>query len=306
MQHRISRRDILKQGVGAAGTSAVLLTPAFSPAVPDQQNRIPSRLADEGWVWDGQAINGQWYLSIFGTGEGARWFGVKNLCHMFHDNTAMAMEKVRDFQAVVCEISKWKYHRLDHPQLKGLGNPMYMAVDPRIPTKREEAAKVAALAQSFPNIVGAIDDDLMGHIKKEGLKPEEYATVYQALKAKNPNLKLWSIVYSTELKKEDWEGFKESIDVMNLWVWKSSDLPNLERYVDQCQAIFNKPIIVGAYMRDFTTLQATPKDMLKVQWDQILKMVQSGTIAGFSIIGGFMIDLHPDVAVWIRDFIRAN
>jgi hypothetical protein len=31
-----------------------------------------------------------------------------------------------------------------------------------------------------------------------------------------------------------------------------------------------------------------------------------GTIQDYSILGGFLIDMHPEQARWIRDFIKAN
>jgi len=42
--------------------------------------------------------------SIFGAGEGAGWFGLKRECYMFHENNDLAMEKLRGFKEVVCEI----------------------------------------------------------------------------------------------------------------------------------------------------------------------------------------------------------
>ena len=96
-------------------------------------------MADAGWCWDGQGINGDWTLSIFGVGEGTKWFGLRKCCFMFHPNTEMAMEKLRDMDEVVCEISKWEYQKVEHPEYKGLGAPMRQYHDGTIQRKQHEA-----------------------------------------------------------------------------------------------------------------------------------------------------------------------
>jgi hypothetical protein len=67
-----------------------------------------------------------------------------------------------------------------------------------------------------------------------------------------------------------------------------------------------KPINVGCYLRDFTLLEAVPMDLLKHQWKFVAKAVGDGTIQGFQIISGKLIDMHPQQATWVRDFIKAN
>jgi extradiol dioxygenase family protein len=264
-------------------------------------------MADAGWCWDGQAINGQWQFTIFGAGEGTKWFGLKRCCFMFHPNTAMAMEKLRDMKEIVCEISKWECQKIEGTQYKGLGAPMRMNHDGRIERKCREAEIVSKLSRKYPNVTGAFDDDLYGKIKAEHITPEQYAAVRRAVKSANPKLKHWGVVYSHELKKENWAGFTDSLDVVTLWVWASKNLVNLDRYVEQCREIFpGKPINVGCYLRDFTLLDGVPMEMLKVQWEFIRKALRDGTIQGYSILGGFLIDIHPEQATWVRDFIKAN
>lgn len=263
-------------------------------------------MADFGWCWDGQAINGQWQLSIFGVGEGTRWFGLRKCCFMFHPNTAMAMEKLRGIESVVCEISKWEYQKVEGAG-GGLGAPMRAHHDGRIERKRREAEIVSQLSLTYPNVVGAFDDDLYGKIRAEHITPDQYAEVRRAVKSANPGLQHWGVVYSHELKKENWAGFEDLLDVVTLWVWHSKDLRNLPRYVDECRQIFpGKPINIGCYLRDFTLLAGVPMDMLKVQWEFLLTALSDRIISGYSILGGFLIDMHPEQATWVRDFIRAN
>lgn len=265
------------------------------------------RLADVGWVWDGQAINGQWSLSIFGSGEGTRWFGLRRCCHMFHRNNALAMEKLADLDEVVCEVSKWDAERVEHPRYPGLGAPMRMVHDGRMERKIAEADAVGRLSTVFPNITAIYDDDLLGKIKQEKITPREYSRVRDAARAHNPALKLWAVVYTHELDPANWAGFQDCIDVVSLWVWNSAHLDRLDADVARCQAIFpGKPIILGCYLRDFTLLAGLPMDRLEYQWNGVLEYVNSGAIAGYSILGGFLIDLHEEQARWVRDFIAAH
>ena len=300
-----SRRDFIHKSIaglalGSSGINAIACSPTEAP-------RQPRKMADAGWCWDGQAINGQWQLSIFGAGEGTHWFGLKKCCFMFHPNTAVAMEKLRDMDEVACEISKWEYQKVEHPDYRGLGAPMRMYHDGRIERKCREAEIVSELSLTYPNITGAFDDDLYGKIIAENIKPSEYATVHESIKKSNPGLKHWGVVYSHELNRENWAGFSDLLDVVTLWVWDSRNLVNLEQYVDQCLEIFpGKEINIGCYLRDFTILDAVPMELLKHQWQLVSRYVDDGIIAGYSILGGFLIDIHPRTATWVRDFIKAN
>ena len=87
-------------------------------------------------------------------------------------------------------------------------------------------------------------------------------------------------------------------------MWESKNLVHLDEYIAQCADIFpGKPIVVGCYLRDFTLLDGVPMDRLEFQWHRVLEHVRTGAIAGYAILGGFLIDLHEKQARWVRDFI---
>lgn len=281
------------------GSAVALSASALASCATNQAQSPPRAMADAGWCWDGQGFNGGVNPSIFGVGEGTRWFGLNKVCFMFHPNTPLAMEKLCGFKEVVCEISKWKIRRCE--------NGVAHYLDGHIQTKVEEAANVSRLSRRYSFIAGAIDDDLLGAIKREKIKPEQYGAVYRALKKENPQLKLWAVVYTHELKKENWAGFEPYMDVVNLWEWNAAKLSDLPRHVALCQELFpGKPIVLGCYLRDFPTKQGVPMEMLKLQWEFVRKALDDGTIQGYSILGGFLIDMHPEQAKWVRDFIKAN
>lgn len=299
MSNNMTRRNLLR---GAAAMSAIGLSRLATGDAPR-----PRTMADAGWCWDGQGLNGLWQMSIFGAGEGTKWFGLRKCCFMFHPNTALAMDKLRDMEEVVCEISKWECERVDHPQYKGLGAPARSKHDGRIERKQREAAIVSELSQKYANVAGAIDDDLYGAIKSQHITTADYAKVHLALQGANRKLKHWGVVYSHELKKDNWAGFTDFLDVITLWVWASKDLVHLDRYVADCRQLFpNSAINIGCYLRDYTLLAGVPMELLKHQWELVRRYVADGTVQGYSILAGCLIDVHPQQATWVRDFIRAN
>ncbi|MCX7599728.1 MAG: hypothetical protein N2512_12805 [Armatimonadetes bacterium] len=264
-----------------------------------------TRLRDVGWAWDGQALDYPCGTSIFGLGEGARWFGLTRVCAMFHPNTRLALEKLAVFDEVICDISKW-----DFKWVRDVDDGRFslrLEHHGTLARKLREADNLSRLSLEFPNLTGGFDDDLLGKVRAEGLTPEQYAGVGVALKRHNPALQHWGVVYAHELDPEDWRGFESILDVVNLWVWKSEDLVHLDRYVARARAIFpNQPIVLGCYLHDFTLGTAVPMDRLRFQWEKVARYVADGLIAGYSILGGFLIDAHETEARWVRDFIAAH
>ncbi len=295
----MTRRSLIKRAA-AVPVVAALFDPANGKA--DSVDVKPQEFSDAGWCWDGQGFNGGVNPSIFGAGEGTRWFGLRKTAFMFHPNTELALEKLRDFEEVICEISKWKVRRCE--------NGVAHYLDGAIETKRREAATVGRLSRSFANVTGAIDDDLLGIIRREKIKPDQYRLVYEALKAENPELKLWVVVYDNELDKDNWAGFEPLVDVVNLCVGhQTQDFPRLGRFLDQCEEIFpGKPVNLIYRLRDFRKRPVGPvsMDLLAEHWKDIRKYVDQGRLSGYSILGGFLIDMHPQQARWLRDFIAAG
>lgn len=217
------------------------------------------------------------------------------------------MEKLSNFKEVICDISKWDYHKADCGGYSGLGFPVAMKADVSIERKKLEAANLRQLSVTYPNITGAFDDDLIQIIKRDRISPEQYASVHAVLKTAHPELKHWIVIYSHELDKSVLLPYKNTFDVVTLWIWSSKDLVNIEKYIDQCHRIFpDKDIYLGCYLRDFTLLDGVPMELLRHQWEVVAKSFYDGKIQGYHILGGFLIDIHPEQAKWIKDFIKAN
>lgn len=258
------------------------------------------RMRDVGWIWEGQGLDPGVDPSIFGVGEGAEYFGLRRACYMFHPNTPLAMQKLSHLDEIVCDISKWKYRRTDD------GGAAHW-VDASPASVRAEAENVSRLSVEFLNISGALHDDMRGLVKREGYSPDDYAPIHAALLSANPKLKLWAVVYTHELKPEEWAGYTPFMDVINLWVWEAKNLPHLDGYVEECRGLFpQKPIILGCYLRDYPTVAPVPMELLTFQWERLACYLEEGQVQGYSILGTVLIDGQQEQARWVRDFIAAN
>ena len=253
-----------------------------------------------GWVWEGQGLDPGVDPSIFGIGEGCDYFGLSRAVYIFHPTTELALAKLSRLDEVVCDISKWKWRNTDD------GGWAHW-IDSSAESVAREAALVSELSTHFPNVAGGFHDDMRGLVKREGITPEQYATVYEALKRDNPELKLWSVVYTHELDPAEWAGFEPYMDVVNLWVWEAKNLPRLDEEIERCRELFpGKPLNLGCYLRDYPTVAPVPMEMVKLQWETLLKHLEAGTIDGYSILAAVLIDGHQEQAEWIREFIAAN
>lgn len=256
---------------------------------------------DIGWVWEGQGIDPNVPPSIYGLGQGARYFGLSRANFLFHPNDVYALDLLRDYDEVTCDISKWgwEWNEDGRPACAPKSDPM---------TVRTEGENVARLAKQFPNITGVYCDDLLGLMKRSKYGPKEFGDIRAAIRDLNPKLNLWTVVYTHEVEEAVfWTEMRPHIDVVTLWIWKSEDIVHMPQYVDQCQSLFpGKPIIMGVYLRDYTQVAPIPVDVVKGQMEGIAGLVDKGKLSGYSILAAVLIDGHRPQADAVRDFIAAQ
>ena len=259
------------------------------------------RMADAGWVWEGQGLDPGVHPSIFGLGEGADFFGLSRVHFMFHPLTELAFEKLSDKTEVVCDISKWLFRDCG---TNGGGSECY--VDAAIDAVCAEAEKVSAFSRTFRNIAGAIYDDMKGLIEKRGHTPEDVEHIVRALKRHNPDLRLECVVYRRELADAAfWRPLRPYVDVVSLWFWGWQRLDELAAATEACRELFEaKPVRMGCYLRDYPSLSPMPMEAVRRQWRFLAEALADGRLDGFEILGAVLIDGHLEQARWVRDFIR--
>jgi len=265
------------------------------------QNQAGRSMADAGWVWEGQGLDPGVHPSIFGVGEGADFFSLRKVHFMFHDTTDLALTKLRDKEAVVCDVSKWRFRDCGE---HGNGSESYC--DGSLESVCAEAEKIGLLSQTYPNLRGGFYDDMKGLMQRHGHSPSSCAAVSNALRKHNPGLTLECVVYSHELDYAGfWEPLQEYIDVVSFWIWKYQDLADIERHVARCREVFpGKPISMGCYLRDYTLRAPVPMDAIRHQWTLLAEMLEDGRVAAFDILGAVLIDGHLEQACWVRNFIQ--
>ncbi|MGD9494898.1 MAG: hypothetical protein AB7Y46_01185 [Armatimonadota bacterium] len=257
-------------------------------------------MREVGWVWEGQGLDPGVDPSILGVGDGCRYFGLSRANYMFHPNTEFAMQHMAWLDEVTCDIAKWRYQDTQRG-----GSDHWVDSSPQ--TVRAEAALVSELSVRYPNITGAFHDDMLGLVRREGMNGEQYGQVYEAVKSANPALKLWVVVYTHELDAPEWAEFAPFMDVVNLWIWRSEELPDQDAQIARCRERFpGKPLVMGCYLRDYTLRAPVPMQMLRAQWDSVVRNLEAGTLDGFSILSANLIDGHLEQAAYIRDLIAAH
>lgn len=293
IEKQLSRRGFVAASAALAAGAMVSAEPAHAA----------TKLADVGWVWEGQGLDPGVYPSIFGVGEGAEFFGLRRAHYLFHPNTDLALQKLSPLEEVRCDISKWKFRNCG---TTGGGSECYN--DSTLEEICAEAEKVSRFSLTYKNISGGFFDDMKGLMEQRGHTPEECAAVRDALKRHNPSLQLECVVYAHELEKTKfWKPLAPLMDVISFWVWGYQHLETLEDSLHQCIELFpGKPILMGCYLRDYPTAAPIPLEAIKRQWNTMAKALADKRIVGYDILGAVLIDGQLEQATWVRDFIKAN
>ncbi len=263
------------------------------------------KMAQAGWVWEGLAFDPEVDPTVYGVGEGVKYFGVPGANFIFHPNNEVNFAKLSDVPRVTADISKWVWYATT---AEGTGRHTFAQRrddDPEV--VKAEAAKVSRLSLDFPNVVAAFIDDTHGVCVRDNYTPDTPAQISEALHSDNPDLDLWIVVYTHELDKDYWQDWVDSVDVINLWIWRSEEIPGIDDDIARCRQLFpDKRLVMGVYMRDYTPRIPVPLDMLEIELEAIARHLEAGTLDGYNILGACLIDQHPEQAEFIRDFIRAH
>ena len=256
---------------------------------------------DRGWVWEGQGIDPGVPPSIYGLGQGARYFGLSRVNYLFHPNDEHALRLLADYTEVTCDISKWGWEWNDDGRPKCVPRSDFATV-------QSEGENVARMAKKFQNITGVYCDDLFGLMKRSKYGPKEFGDIRAAIRNLNPDLNLWTVIYTHEFEKVDfWTKIRPHIDIVTLWIWNFENIGHMHEYVDQCRELFpGKPIIMGVYLRDYTTRAPVPVGRVRSQMNGIADLIAQGKLAGYSILAAVLIDGHRPQADSVRDFIYSQ
>jgi hypothetical protein len=258
------------------------------------------RMRDYGWVWEGQGLDPGVYPSIYGIGDGCKYFGLDRAIFLFHPIDRYALEKMADLKEVVCDISE------TGPGYDRDGLTREVIATPE--RTRARAELVSRLSLEFPNVTGGYFDDLKGLMKAHNYTVNDLAATRAALNVHNPNLKMWAVVYGHELDDEDyWKSVAPHIDIVSLWVWESANLNLLDEHLRRVDELLpGKPVNIGIYLRDYSIPAPVPVEQLRMQMANILTYLEQERIAGYQILATVTIEGQREQADFLRDFIAAH
>ena len=219
--------------------------------------------------------------------ELADFFHTRNIV-FFHpgDHQVSLLEHLVDYENVICNI----------------GDPSTLKDAERQSAK---AKGFSRLSIDFPNIVGGIVDDFSTAVKNARMPVDLMKETYTSLKCSNTSLRLLAVVYTMHLDL-DFSAYLPYIDLINLWVWKASDLIDLDKYMEKAKRVFpGKPIHLGLYLYDYgDTCDTLPLNLIQFQFERARKYLEDGRIEGLHLLGSYLKqELHSEQAQWIADCI---
>jgi hypothetical protein len=170
----------------------------------------------------------------------------------------------------------------------------------------EEAENLSRMSLKYPNIVGGVIDDMIGNCGTRYSR-NLYMEVHEALKAHNPKLETYSVVYGEELDSPMLKLFRavECPDWIILWTRKN-DLPAFEMNVEKARYLFpGRKIMIGIFMFDFS-VTVLPSDLPSIafQLEMSRRLLRQNKIHDIVILGDREIKKCPAVAKHIREFFE--
>lgn len=263
------------------------------------------RFSDVGWAWEGQGFDPGVPPSIFGVGEAAEFLGLARSIFIFHPTTPLSLGKLADKAEVAVDISKWKLREVRLSE--GFYDVAWQSFrDSRPATAVEEAGILSRLSLDFPNVAAGFIDDTTCMFEYGDYGTRVPEQIRAALNGANPDLKLWIVVYVTQLNSGYWQPFLPYVDVISLWM-DEEDIPVLEANVERCREVFpGKQISVGSYIRNYREMRAVKLSRLEEQYETMYRLWQEGRIDGYNVLSANEIDIALAECEWIRDFIAAH
>ena len=194
-----------------------------------------------------------------------------------------------------------------------------------------ELPATLSLAQEFPNIRGIFLDDFVRPIpRKKATDPDtgrpamslaDLRQLRDQIKASGKPLDIWVTLYTHEVNPErkgskipfrscepPLANFLAEFDVLTLWTWDSTEIPELEANLTALEKIAPKKarIALGLYLWDFQNKKPVPVELMKHQCELGLKWLKEGRISDMIFLANTMLDVGMPSAEFAREWIRTH
>ena len=183
-----------------------------------------------------------------------------------------------------------------------------------MPKMAESAAKISKLSLKYKNISGAVIDDFLDRNGvTEKMSPEELKAVSEALKKENPGLKLYVVRYTWQDQNE-LIPYLEHFDVINLWVWVSTEHYWRAEYapeLDRIKKLTGKPVIQGLFLHNYGETwnngdKPVALDLVQLQCQKVFPKVRDSSLEGCIVLqnGWFDRNDHREQLQWLKDYLE--
>lgn len=262
------------------------------------------KLKDNFWLWGqnagshhegspeaGYRLPGK---NLLGPREGADFFGLDKMLRVtmkagpfppFDDEA----EKIKDLKEVV-----WS-------AIGAGGAKQYSEGD------HSDIDEVIRMAEIYPNVTGAIVDDFFRSSEIPGVSVARHS-VESILNMREKlhnfhkrRLDLWLVWYTYQLdfKVDD---YLDLFDVITLWTWKGSDLPNLDENIKKClNKTPGKRHFAGCYLWNYGERMPLTMDQMKYQLDRYYYWMKKGDIEGIIFCSNATV---PDTGLDTADYLK--
>lgn len=244
--------------------------------------------ADNLWVWGGPTPYWGGSMADDTLIRGAQYFDAQNVVYVYGPTDEKMLGLHSGFKRMLCQVNG----NCRTPGAQGKMND------------EANAEELSRLSLRFPNIVGAMCDDVTNHFGFAVL-PEGFEARYRGLKKYNDKLKMYGVVYAHELANKEFSLIQPYIDTVNLWFWHLHEVLDYDRFIQQCQEQFpGKPIIQGIFLHEYPICDSgNLPQLLTYQLDKTREYMTKGIVEGAIILGDREIKKWPESSETVRRYL---
>jgi hypothetical protein len=178
-------------------------------------------------------------------------------------------------------------------------------------SKRNETSPdldaVLAMAESCPNLTGAIMDDLFNASGDGKLMSrcsvQQLSELQSRLRGASRPLELWSVLYEHDLSLPVQE-YLRYCDVVTYWTWHARDLPRLAEGFARVEEVLPcQRKMLGCYMWDYGDSRSMPLETMRQQCALGRSWLAEGRIDGIIFLASCICDLGLETVEWTRRWI---
>lgn len=246
---------------------------------------------DNLWVWGGPTPAWGGTMAEDTLIRGADYFNAENVVYVYGPTTEKMLGIHSKYKRMICQINTNCRTRVD---------------DVPYASDEENAEYLSRLSLKYPNITGAMCDDVMIDYDKVIL-PEKFEARTRALKKYNPELKMWCVAYEHDFihNHKDFRYVLPYVDGINLYIWSKDQILRFDETIELCRlSLPGKPILLGVFLHDYGRSDAgTPPELLIYELDKAREYLTAGLIEGVVILGDREIKKWPEQAETIRNYL---